>query len=87
MLGIHGIKYVFLMLHCLGNDYGVCCPASLKIQKTGTCPIHNEKLLDCGVMCTHDLECPSIQKCCETKQCGLSCVHPKNVTGIEYYEL
>ncbi|KAK9721248.1 WAP-type (Whey Acidic Protein) 'four-disulfide core' [Popillia japonica] len=71
------------MYQCLvqtGNDYGVCCPASLKIQKTGTCPIHNEKLLDCGVMCTHDLECPSIQKCCETKQCGLSCVHPKNVT-------
>ncbi|CAH1111232.1 unnamed protein product [Psylliodes chrysocephalus] len=63
-----------------GNDYGVCCPASLKIQKTGSCPIDIEKHQHCGAMCTHDLECPSVQKCCNTEQCGQSCVHPKNVT-------
>ncbi|KAJ8953040.1 hypothetical protein NQ314_007414 [Rhamnusium bicolor] len=61
------------------NDYGVCCPASLKIQKTGTCPATTEN--ECGSMCTHDLECPSVQKCCHTEQCGSSCIHPKNVTG------
>lgn len=65
----------------LGHDYGVCCPASLKIQKTGTCPSHDENFYDCGILCTHDLECPSIQKCCQTDQCGSSCTHPKNVTG------
>lgn len=59
----------------------MCCPASLKIQKTGSCPIDIEKHQHCGAMCTHDLECPSVQKCCNTEQCGQSCVHPKNVTG------
>ncbi|CAG9764049.1 unnamed protein product [Ceutorhynchus assimilis] len=72
------------MYQCLvqkGNDYGVCCPASLKIQKTGQCPIKVEdKNLECGNLCTHDLECPSVQKCCQTEQCGSSCMHPKNVT-------
>nr|XP_022902311.1 balbiani ring protein 3 [Onthophagus taurus] len=63
-----------------GNEYGVCCPASLQIRKTGTCPLKNEESLDCGTMCTHDLECPSIQKCCDSEQCGTSCVHPKNAT-------
>ncbi|XP_074036900.1 uncharacterized protein [Leptinotarsa decemlineata] len=62
-----------------GNDYGVCCPASLKIQKTGTCPVETETN-QCGSMCTHDLECPSVQKCCRSEQCGSSCVHPTNVT-------
>ncbi|KAF5293262.1 hypothetical protein FQR65_LT11002 [Abscondita terminalis] len=72
-----------VLYQCLvqqGNDYGVCCPASLKIQKSGSCPAANEKLYDCGSLCTHDLECPSVQKCCSTDQCGSSCVHPKNVT-------
>ncbi|KAF5273134.1 hypothetical protein FQA39_LY07624 [Lamprigera yunnana] len=71
------------MYQCLvqqGNDYGVCCPASLKIQKSGTCPGVSEETYDCGMLCTHDLECSSVQKCCNTNQCGLSCVHPKNVT-------
>ncbi|XP_076257897.1 uncharacterized protein LOC143194965 [Rhynchophorus ferrugineus] len=63
-----------------GNDYGVCCPASLKIQKTGQCPIQSENDFECGTLCTHDLECPSVQKCCHTNQCGSSCMHPKNVT-------
>lgn len=40
----------------------------------------NEDFSDCGSLCTHDLECPSVQKCCQTEQCGSSCVNPKNVT-------
>ncbi|EFA05918.2 zonadhesin isoform X2 [Tribolium castaneum] len=71
------------MYQCLvqkGNDYGVCCPASLKIQKTGTCPEKIDAGDECGQMCSHDLECPSVQKCCQTQQCGASCTHPKNVT-------
>lgn len=63
-----------------GNEYGVCCPASLKIQKAGSCPAKDEESTDCGTLCTHDLECPSVQKCCSNTQCGSSCVHPKNVT-------
>lgn len=63
-----------------GNDYGVCCPASLKIQKSGSCPAA-DNITECGLPCTHDLECPSIQKCCNGDKCGSTCVHPKNVTG------
>ncbi|VEN35788.1 unnamed protein product [Callosobruchus maculatus] len=63
-----------------GNDYGVCCPASLKIQKTGTCPAKLDAAAPCGTMCSHDLECPSIQKCCHTEECGMSCIHPENIT-------
>lgn len=62
-----------------GNDYGVCCPASLKISKEGACPKRSGH--DCGQVCGHDLECPSVQKCCDTEDCGTSCVHPTNVTG------
>ncbi|KAL1501147.1 hypothetical protein ABEB36_006531 [Hypothenemus hampei] len=71
------------MYQCLvqkGNDYGVCCPASLKLEKTGQCPDQIEDKSFCGNLCTHDLECPSVQKCCQTEQCGSSCVHPKNIT-------
>ncbi|XP_057651996.1 uncharacterized protein LOC130891358 isoform X1 [Diorhabda carinulata] len=63
-----------------GNDYGVCCPASLKIQKTGMCPNEMQGNLPCGKICSHDLECPSVQKCCGTEKCGLSCIHPENIT-------
>ncbi|KAH1000715.1 neurogenic locus notch homolog protein 3 isoform X1 [Dendroctonus ponderosae] len=72
------------MYQCLvqkDNDYGVCCPASLKFQKTGQCPSAADITdLDCGTLCSHDLECSSVQKCCQTDQCGASCMHPKNVT-------
>ncbi|XP_060536767.1 fibrillin-1-like isoform X2 [Cylas formicarius] len=71
------------MYQCLvqkGNDYGVCCPASLKIQKTGTCPSGLDSDIECGPLCTHDLECPSIQKCCQSDQCGSSCTNPTNLT-------
>ncbi|CAG4931182.1 unnamed protein product [Parnassius apollo] len=65
-----------------GNDYGVCCPASLDLQKAGTCPVptNSTEELDCGTPCAHDLECPSMQKCCEGGECGRHCTLPHNVT-------
>ncbi|XP_012545066.1 balbiani ring protein 3 isoform X2 [Bombyx mori] len=63
-----------------GNDYGVCCPASLELQKAGTCPEPATKDLDCSTPCSHDLECPSMQKCCDGGECGRHCVLPHNVT-------
>ncbi|XP_045484188.1 uncharacterized protein LOC110992009 isoform X1 [Pieris rapae] len=63
-----------------GNDYGVCCPASLELQKAGTCPAPSTKELDCGTPCAHDLECPSMQKCCDGGECGRHCTLPHNVT-------
>ncbi|KAH9633705.1 hypothetical protein HF086_009039 [Spodoptera exigua] len=61
-----------------GNDYGVCCPASLELQKAGTCPAPSNE--GCGTPCAHDLECPSMQKCCDGGECGKHCVLPTNVT-------
>lgn len=63
-----------------GNDYGVCCPASLELQKAGTCPAPTNSDLDCGTPCAHDLECPSMQKCCDGGECGKHCILPHNVT-------
>ncbi|XP_065072539.1 uncharacterized protein LOC135696926 [Ochlerotatus camptorhynchus] len=69
-----------------GNDYGVCCPASLQFEKPGTCPKPDEiKSTDstgylCGTPCGHDLECPQMQKCCTSNGCGRNCQQPHNVT-------
>ncbi|XP_026314824.1 neurogenic locus notch homolog protein 3-like isoform X2 [Hyposmocoma kahamanoa] len=63
-----------------GNDYGVCCPASLELQKAGTCPLPSSTEEDCGTPCAHDLECPSMQKCCDGGECGKHCTLPHNVT-------
>ncbi|CAG9789094.1 unnamed protein product [Diatraea saccharalis] len=63
-----------------GNDYGVCCPASLELQKAGTCPEPDSEELECGAPCAHDLECPSMQKCCDGGDCGRHCTLPHNVT-------
>lgn len=73
------------MFQCLvqtGHDYGVCCPASLKLQKPGKCPATyaNQDLDGCGPGCEHDLDCPSMQKCCSSEKCGRFCSQPQNVT-------
>ncbi|KOB73074.1 Uncharacterized protein OBRU01_10598 [Operophtera brumata] len=62
------------------NDYGVCCPASLELQKAGTCPAPTTSDVDCGTPCAHDLECSSMQKCCDGGECGRHCILPNNVT-------
>uniref|UniRef100_A0A182INC5 Thyroglobulin type-1 domain-containing protein n=1 Tax=Anopheles atroparvus TaxID=41427 RepID=A0A182INC5_ANOAO len=70
-----------------GNDYGVCCPASLQFEKPGSCPRANEIESTantgylCGTPCGHDLECPQMQKCCQSDGCGRNCQQPPNVTA------
>ncbi|KAJ4448194.1 hypothetical protein ANN_10207 [Periplaneta americana] len=61
------------------NDYGVCCPASFKLQKPGSCPKRTSND-ECGMRCEHDLECPSMQKCCDCGDNGKHCMQPLNVT-------
>lgn len=63
----------------VGNDYGVCCPASFKLQKPGSCPTQGSN--ECGMRCEHDLECPSMQKCCVCGDDGKHCTQPQNVTA------
>lgn len=69
-----------------GNDYGVCCPASLKYEKPGSCPKPDEIISTfstgvlCGSPCGHDLECPQMQKCCVSNVCGRNCQQPSGVT-------
>ncbi|XP_037953081.1 uncharacterized protein LOC119683469 [Teleopsis dalmanni] len=69
-----------------GNDYGVCCPNALNFQKPGVCPAtdkieYSERTgYMCGSPCTHDLECPHMEKCCFTKGCQFNCQKPHNVT-------
>lgn len=69
-----------------GNDYGVCCPASLKYEKPGTCPKEDEVIsspdtgIMCGSPCSHDLECPQMQKCCGSLTCGQTCQQTKDST-------
>lgn len=76
-----------------GNDYGVCCPASLKIQKPGTCPNSDDVTQSdstgfmCGAPCGHDLECPHMQKCCYNNGCGNNCRQPFNVTACHQAKL
>lgn len=62
-----------------GHDYGVCCPASFKLQKPGSCPKQGSAQ-ECGARCEHDLECPSTQKCCACADEGRRCSQPLNVT-------
>ncbi|KAK0164613.1 hypothetical protein PV328_003224 [Microctonus aethiopoides] len=50
------------------QEYGVCCPASLRLQRPGTCPPKEPAV--CGPPCQHDLECAESQKCCASESCG-----------------
>ncbi|XP_055371709.1 uncharacterized protein LOC129605792 [Condylostylus longicornis] len=69
-----------------GNDYGVCCPSTLKFQKPGVCPNPEDYLYSertgymCGTPCSHDLECKHMEKCCFTKGCQNNCQQPFNIT-------
>jgi len=58
----------------------VCCPASFKLQKPGTCPKH-ESNQECGMRCEYDLECPSMEKCCTCGDDRKHCSQPLNVTA------
>lgn len=69
-----------------GNDYGVCCPASVTFQKPGDCPRSDDVQSSvttgvlCGTPCSNDLECPQMDKCCQSNGCGGNCRQPFNIT-------
>ncbi|EZA56702.1 Thyroglobulin [Ooceraea biroi] len=52
------------------QEYGVCCPSSVDLQRAGTCPVDLAEKDTCGPSCHHDLECPGPQKCCSSGRCG-----------------
>lgn len=54
------------------NDYGVCCPSNISLQRPGTCPALGDSPppIICGSNCQHDLDCPAPQKCCTSDKCG-----------------
>ncbi|XP_020293452.1 neurogenic locus notch homolog protein 3-like isoform X2 [Pseudomyrmex gracilis] len=53
------------------QEYGVCCPSVLNLQRVGTCPAAEESIADtCGTSCRYDLDCPGPQKCCSNERCG-----------------
>lgn len=69
-----------------GNEYGVCCAASLKYEKPGTCQNTADIISSsdhgvlCGSSCSHDLECPGMQKCCDSIACGRNCQNSRDAT-------
>lgn len=81
------------MYKCLvqsGNDYGVCCPASVNYEKPGMCPAGNGPMQvsgQCGGSCRTDIECPQMQKCCFNPACGQSCQQPMNITVCHQVKL
>lgn len=83
------------MYRCLvqsGNEYGVCCPASLNYEKPGMCPSGNGAMMfdgeaTCGSQCRSDIECPQMQKCCFNQVCGQSCQQPMNITVCHQVKL
>lgn len=63
------------------QEYGVCCPSSVSLQKAGTCPVEVSTTSLCGPICRYDLECVGSQKCCSSKRCGDNvCVIPHNLS-------
>ncbi|XP_074103545.1 uncharacterized protein LOC141530382 [Cotesia typhae] len=59
------------MYRCLvepNQEYGVCCPSTLNLERPGKCP--PEEPAVCGPPCQHDLDCSGPQKCCESDSCG-----------------
>lgn len=73
-----------------GNDYGVCCPASVNYEKPGMCPAGNGPMQvngQCGGSCRTDIECPQMQKCCFNPSCGQSCQQPMNITVCHQVKL
>lgn len=63
------------------QEYGVCCPSSVNLQRAGTCPVEISTTASCGSPCRYDLECVEPQKCCSSERCGGNvCVVPKGLS-------
>lgn len=72
-----------IVSHFAGNDYGVCCTATDRLVKPGSCPTVDESdnSTVCGVPCENDMQCHGSDKCCSSgSQCNgpLHCVPPQN---------
>lgn len=71
------------MYSCLvevGQEYGVCCPSSVNLQRAGSCPAEDFGA-PCGSSCRYDLECPGPQKCCGSERCGGNvCAIPRGLS-------
>jgi len=64
------------------QEYGVCCPSNVKLQRPGTCPAEELTTSLCGPTCRYDLECPGPQKCCGNKNCGGNvCTIPRDLSA------
>lgn len=62
------------------QEYGVCCPSSVGLQRAGECPV-GDPTTECGSTCRYDLECPSPQKCCNSERCGGNvCAIPRGLS-------
>lgn len=72
------------MYSCLvesGQEYGVCCPSSVNLQRAGSCPVEEPANSACAPSCRYDLECPGPQKCCSSERCGGNvCAIPRGLS-------
>lgn len=67
------------------QEYGVCCPSSVSLQRAGSCPKKESRT--CGSFCQHDLECPAPQKCCDSDMCGKHCASPDGLNPCNQHRL
>lgn len=61
------------------QEYGVCCPANVSLQRVGSCPAQESSV--CGTQCQFDLQCPPPMKCCSNTKCnGGVCTTPTDIS-------
>ncbi|XP_043466297.1 uncharacterized protein LOC122501095 isoform X2 [Leptopilina heterotoma] len=61
------------------QEYGVCCSINIDHRRSGFCPVNGSD--NCNLKCTLDYDCPSPQKCCNSKRCGYGvCIMPEKLS-------
>lgn len=72
------------MYNCLvepAQEYGVCCPSNVNLQRAGSCSVEEPANSACTLSCRYDLDCPGPQKCCNSERCGGNvCVIPRGLS-------